>query len=345
VDAIAIPGLGSLPLYPRGWQLFGSLATLRRGPVTREVSGRRVVGFLTAGGQVGMLDAQCCHMGSDLGCGRVVGETIECSFHNWRFGRDGQCVEIPAQPQIPPFARQSAWSVRVRNGQVFVCPGRELYPLPWFDGCDPDDFVAAPPFIEEIACPWYLPAANAFDMQHFKGSHDRRLLGTPRIEQPHPCALRNTCRFAIEGTAWSDRVTRAFGGDEVEMQMTVWSGSVVLVRATLARAQSFGVVHVTSLAPDRMRAQITVFARRSSGLAGAALDWLRTRVRRVLIQRFLASDRQRIAGCRYSPATAIEADADMVRFFEWLRDVNSGKIAAPHYPQAEAPQLAEAVEG
>ena len=104
------------------------------------------------------------------------------------------------------------------------------------------------------------------------------------------------------------------------------------------------MVNVTSLGPDRMQAHVTVFARRSTGFAGPVMDWLRTRVRRVLIQRFLASDRPRITGARYSPLTAIDADADMVRFFEWLRDVNSGKGAVLAQEQESAAQLAESVE-
>jgi phenylpropionate dioxygenase-like ring-hydroxylating dioxygenase large terminal subunit len=38
----------------------------------------------------------CPHRGIPLRYGKFDGETIECAYHGWRFGRDGGCVAIPS---------------------------------------------------------------------------------------------------------------------------------------------------------------------------------------------------------------------------------------------------------
>jgi nitrite reductase/ring-hydroxylating ferredoxin subunit len=47
--------------------------------------------------EVFILDAYCPHMGANLGVGGlVVGDCIECPFHQWKFsGKNGACVNIP----------------------------------------------------------------------------------------------------------------------------------------------------------------------------------------------------------------------------------------------------------
>jgi 3-ketosteroid 9alpha-monooxygenase subunit A len=69
-------------------------------------------------------------LGADLGVGgTVVGDTVRCPFHAWRFGPDGLCVETPYADKIPPTGdRVRSWPVRERNGLIFV----------WHDWAGPD---------------------------------------------------------------------------------------------------------------------------------------------------------------------------------------------------------------
>src|SRR5689334_23634300 len=42
------------------------------------------------------LPIYCPHLGAHLGIGgTVVGDSIKCPFHAWRFGGDGACVDVP----------------------------------------------------------------------------------------------------------------------------------------------------------------------------------------------------------------------------------------------------------
>jgi len=65
------------------------------------------------------MDANCAHLGADLGCGTVVGDTLQCPFHNWRYGADGVCTSVPHAAQIPAFARLRTYPVVEQHGSVF----------------------------------------------------------------------------------------------------------------------------------------------------------------------------------------------------------------------------------
>jgi phenylpropionate dioxygenase-like ring-hydroxylating dioxygenase large terminal subunit len=82
---------------------------------------RELVLYRTRSGEAVLQDAFCPHLGAHLGHkGRVIGESIRCPFHGWRYGTDGQCVEIPYCDEIPERARLRTWHVEEKNGEVYV---------------------------------------------------------------------------------------------------------------------------------------------------------------------------------------------------------------------------------
>jgi phenylpropionate dioxygenase-like ring-hydroxylating dioxygenase large terminal subunit len=83
--------------------------------------GRELVLFRTPSGAARVLDAFCPHLGTHLGYGgRVIGETLRCPFHGWRFDGCGSCVEIPGAAKIPPKARVDSLTTCERNGMILV---------------------------------------------------------------------------------------------------------------------------------------------------------------------------------------------------------------------------------
>ena len=166
--------------YPHAWYLIGTVSELQRGPVVRELIGKRLVCFLTESGRAGVLSSDCVHMGADLGNGKVVGEALQCPLHNWCFESDGRCSSIPVSRKIPPFAKQNSYPTAIRNGHVYFFNGREPeYALPFFEDFEESDLTAAKPFIEHLSCPWYMVGANAVDVQHFSIAHSRRMQKPP----------------------------------------------------------------------------------------------------------------------------------------------------------------------
>lgn len=325
-NRVAMGAWGSLPLWPASWYRFGSLSGIAARPMSRELLGQRLVAFRSASGDVSVLDARCAHMHADLGSGCVVGESIECPFHHWRFGLDGICVDIPCAEKPPDFARVVRYPTRVRHGQVYFFFGpRPLFELPFFDDEDPEDFASSSTITEEVHAPWYMVSVNSVDRQHFRIAHDRRLLGEGKVEHPKPFMQRADYRFAIEGTSWSDRLTRLAGGPEVRLEVTEWGGTVVLARATLARARTYGMLFLEPRDAGHTIAHIMVLATRSRGWPGGRLlDWARTAIRLQLIRRFLRADIPRMKGSYVRPQTLISEDHDIADYLRILCTLPAG---------------------
>nr|WP_261360691.1 Rieske 2Fe-2S domain-containing protein [Aeoliella straminimaris] len=316
------PPAEAFPTYPSAWYLFGRSRDIARQPFSKEFLGKRIVVYRKQDSSLVAMRAECAHLGSDLGAGRVVGDCVRCPFHDWEYGPDGACVRIPAQREIPPFARQEVFPVAEHSGLVFLFNGPEaLYPLPFFDGATPADLSPSRPFGTVLDCPWYVSGANAFDLQHFRAAHDRRLLGDPSTDHPHPYAFRALGVFAVEGHSLQDRLTRRFGGDEVELGITDWCGGLSFATARLSKTVTRGLVAREPLADGRVRVQVIVFAKRSPTALGRKLfDPLQLEVRRLFIKNFLTADAVRLNGVRYDPHRLIQADADMIDYYRWLAD-------------------------
>jgi phenylpropionate dioxygenase-like ring-hydroxylating dioxygenase large terminal subunit len=136
--------------------------------------------------------------------------------------------------------------VAERHGFVFVFNGAEpLFPLPFYDGVAPDELACGQPFEAELACPWFMVGANAFDAQHFRGSHDRELRGEPVVECPTPYSRRARARFGVVGDSLQDRLTRLLAGDEAALSITDYCGNFLLATATFRRAKTYGMVATT----------------------------------------------------------------------------------------------------
>jgi len=174
-----------LPI-PNGWFAVAFSRDLVPGDVKRIHYFREdLVLFRTRSGAARVLDAYCAHLGAHLGeGGRVIGESIRCPFHGWRYDGSGACVEIPYCDKIPPRARLRGWDVLERNHLIFVWrhaegkpPDWEVPALPEFERPD-----WSPPRTFELAVPVHMQDMheNNNDPVHFHFVHGN--LQMPRAE-------------------------------------------------------------------------------------------------------------------------------------------------------------------
>jgi phenylpropionate dioxygenase-like ring-hydroxylating dioxygenase large terminal subunit len=329
-----LPDVGDFPSPAATWYLFGRSNELKRLPSSKTIAQRRVVAYRTDAGDVVVLDAHCAHLGADLGRGTVVGNAIQCPFHHWRYGRSGRRLCAPQNSaengEAPPSASLRSYPAIERHGYVFFFYGpRALFPLPFFSGCDPDDFAASRPFQFEMDCPWYMLASNGFDTQHFHAVHDRRLTSTPRVDCPHAFARRMRFDAEVAGTSVFDRLLKRFVGRDVKISITSWAGPYVLVEGEFARAHSRLLVASQPLDDNHTLSEVIVFTTRSRNRLKASLaDGISLRVRRRFTQAFMKYDIKKLAGVRYQPEGLTPEDREMVEFLRWLTTLPSGGYEA-----------------
>lgn len=127
-------------------------------------------------GKVFALRDICPHRGIPLSYGKFDGDTIACSYHGWRFGRDGVCTEIPSlredQKVDASRIRCGAYSCIERQGLVWVYfpkadeapSGREAEPpaLPVFA----DDVAPAMSIMLPFPCSTDHAAFGLMDPTH-----------------------------------------------------------------------------------------------------------------------------------------------------------------------------------
>jgi len=269
------------------------------------------------------LSGRCSHLGAYLKNGTVSGERLVCPLHGWEYGPDGVCGKIPATETIPAFARQSSYPVEERGGHVFFFNRQEaLFAVPFFEGLSPEQLLSTKPFELMAEATWYFVGANGFDIQHFRMAHDRTLIGQPEVSAPSPFARRVVATFEVSGNSYQDRLTRCIAGARVTMNVTVWGGTLILVRAEFPRTTSFGIFNVLPLDANRTLGRVIVWVQRSKSALGRALfDPFNAAIRRMFIRRFLHSDLPRIAGLRYRPGNLIAADGMLADYFGWLENV------------------------
>jgi 3-ketosteroid 9alpha-monooxygenase subunit A len=175
--------------YATGWFVVAAADELPPGKVLPlRYFGRSLVAFRGESGAVSVLDAHCPHLGADLGVGgTVVGDSIRCPFHAWRFDGQGACVEIPycrsEKNKIPPRAQIKPWPVRERNGLVFVWhdrAGREpTYEIPviaehgdpgWTPWTLRKMTIRTVPreIIENVADAGHFPRVHGTDLEQFE---------------------------------------------------------------------------------------------------------------------------------------------------------------------------------
>jgi nitrite reductase/ring-hydroxylating ferredoxin subunit len=96
----------------------------RLGVVPLSVDGIDIALWRSASGRVAAWADRCPHRGMRLSHGFVRGEALSCIYHGWSYGSEGQCLRIPAHPDLtPPEAiRVPVFQAIESGGVVWVAP-------------------------------------------------------------------------------------------------------------------------------------------------------------------------------------------------------------------------------
>ena len=126
--------------------------------------------FRSANG-LGALVDRCPHRRASLSRGTIVGESLQCAYHGWRFGADGSCQGVPGASSTLDLARLSATPIGIREeaGLVWLAVEEPASSPPILAGSDTS---------VEVRLPIYRTRANAaamienfLDVAHFPFVH------------------------------------------------------------------------------------------------------------------------------------------------------------------------------
>jgi phenylpropionate dioxygenase-like ring-hydroxylating dioxygenase large terminal subunit len=139
--------------------------------------GEDLVAFRDTEGRVGLVDHACPHRGAPLVFGRNEAEGLRCVYHGWKFGVDGRCKEMPAEPndRMCKNTRIKAYPVRERNGVLWAYMGPDIDsppPLPEVEwNMVPQEQVAVTLRVQE--CNWLQALEGEIDSAHAAILHGR----------------------------------------------------------------------------------------------------------------------------------------------------------------------------
>jgi phenylpropionate dioxygenase-like ring-hydroxylating dioxygenase large terminal subunit len=121
-----------------------------------------------------LIQRNCPHRGADLAYGRIEPDGLRCSFHGWKFGADGKCMETPAEPEgsrLCEHIKTVSYPVVEKSGILFAYLGAGEPPaFPRFD-CfiAPDAYTFA--FKGYWDCNWLQALEVGIDPAHASWLH------------------------------------------------------------------------------------------------------------------------------------------------------------------------------
>lgn len=160
--------------FARGWHCLGLIRDFGDGkPHAVNAFGHKLVVFRSEDGKINVLDGHCRHMGGDLSKGEVKGDAIACPFHDWRWGGDGRCKQVPYAKRTPRLARTAAWTTLVQDGMLFVWNDPEHNPpppeitIPRIEGATSDEWTDWHWYTTVVGSNCREIIDNVVDMAHF----------------------------------------------------------------------------------------------------------------------------------------------------------------------------------
>lgn len=227
------------PGYPNAWFKLCDCDEVKPGEVKQVTAlGKEFAVFRTENGKISVLDAYCPHLSANLTQGQVVGESLQCPFHAWKFGTDGQCVSIPYATKIPKGATTRSWKCIERWNMVMV----------WYH-CDLEESHWEPVELPELLLeqPYTLRykfdnvanmhiqdfAENGADWAHFSPVHGKMTIPLTNhfLKVRHDTAWRN-------GSYGADDYHMGWFTDDADL-MWKWSEKDVIPNAGAKASATF----------------------------------------------------------------------------------------------------------
>ncbi|HEY4134547.1 MAG TPA: Rieske 2Fe-2S domain-containing protein [Alphaproteobacteria bacterium] len=163
------------------WQPIASAEEMPLGgdPLPIRIMSEDLVLFRNEKDELGLIQRNCPHRGTDLSYGRIENGGIRCLYHGWLFDKDGKCLEQPAEKRsFCDTVKLVSYPVQEKGGAIWAYMGKGQPPL------IPDfGFLLGPEanrltFRVQQMCNWLQGLESSTDPVHTTFLH-RRPVGTP----------------------------------------------------------------------------------------------------------------------------------------------------------------------
>lgn len=152
--------------YPVAWS-----RELKRGKtIGVRYAGQPIALIRPEEGNVFALEDRCAHRQVPLSKGRVQGQSVQCCYHGWAYGRSGRCIDVPylGKGKLPNGVR--TFPVIEQDGLIFVFPGdpekARTVQLPATLARVDDPAYKTRRFGQEVGCHYSFMHENLMDMNH-----------------------------------------------------------------------------------------------------------------------------------------------------------------------------------
>jgi phenylpropionate dioxygenase-like ring-hydroxylating dioxygenase large terminal subunit len=191
------------PALAQFWHPVALSADIGREPAAVRLGGQGWALARFGDGIAAFADA-CPHRRARLSAGQVTEGTLQCTYHGWRFSRDGRCVDIPALEDTAPIPERATLrrpaEVAEQDGLVWLAPQPPRAPIPdLHPGVPPGGDSIATVFMPVVQVPANaaLLIDNFLDEAHFPFVHAATIGGAG----PEPIPRADVDRRGLSFTA------------------------------------------------------------------------------------------------------------------------------------------------
>nr|BAH89431.1 aromatic acid dioxygenase alpha subunit [uncultured bacterium] len=177
------PGTAMGDLFRRFWlpvALSSEVGPYVEGPTKVSVLGEKLVAFRNKDGSVGLVDSACPHRLANLYWGRNEGDGLRCVYHGWKFDKEGNCLDQPAESEETCFkehVKLTAYPTREVGGAIwaYMGPKDKQPPFPAFEfSLVPDDHVYSSKRLQ--LCNWLQNLEGELDTAHVQQLHQHEVV-------------------------------------------------------------------------------------------------------------------------------------------------------------------------
>ncbi len=295
--------------------------------------GKEIVIFKDALGALGALDAYCPHMGAHLGDGKVEGQGVRCFFHNWKFDKQGQCIDIPCLDKLPQKKISiQHYTVQEKHGLIWLWTGKDTphQDIPYVPELKSIDFEYSLGNRWRKKCHPNIVMINAIDEHHFQTVH--KLPGhilnmEPNINNEHNILFENQGK--PPQTHWFGRWISKFYKNAITYDLSYYNG----INGTVTLGPDF--LHLYLMFALREEAdgstfgQTIAFTKKRKGILGWICNYSLLQITKLAGLYFAMGDTKVFQKIIFNFKNPIKKDKAVIAFIKHLEKQNKANWLQP----------------